>query len=79
MEEGGLTKAKMARAMNVIMWSWLGYTSAGVGCAQRTQVPEGPVTTPGTSIHALTLLKHPLPSISGPSLLAGAPDWIAWS
>jgi len=79
MEEGGLTKAKMARAMNVIMWSWLGYTSVGVGCAQRTRVPEGPVTTPGTSMHALTLLKRPLPSVSGPSLLAGALDCIAWS
>ena len=79
MEEGGFTKAKMARAMNIIMWSWLGYTSVGEGCAEGTRVPEGPVAIPWTSMHALSLPNRPLPSTSRHSLLAGAPDWIAWS
>ena len=71
MEEGGFTKAKMARAMNIIMWSWLGYTSVGEGCAEGTRVPEGPVTIPGTSMHALSLPKRPLPPPQGTVFLLG--------
>lgn len=61
----------MARAVNVVMWSWLGYTSVGEGCAEGTRVLEGPVTIPGTSMHALTLPRVPCPPPQGTVFLLG--------
>ena len=66
--------------MNVIMWSWLGYTSVGVGCEEGTWVLGGPVTIPRTAMPALTLPEGPVHSAlhlraqsscwgSGPGLL----------
>ena len=71
----GFTKAKMARAMNVIMWSWLGYTSVGVGCAEGTWMLGGLSLFPGPPCPPWCCPRVPctVPSTSGHSLLAGAP------